>query len=69
MIKRETRISCENYQDKRMQANRICRRKKKEMIQKQLEEIEKFNKQNERRKFCKAVDQQKRGSTTKSDWM
>jgi hypothetical protein len=31
------------------------------MMQKQLEETEKYNKQNERRKFYKAVDQQKRG--------
>jgi hypothetical protein len=62
MIQRETRINYENYQEKRGQANRICRRRKnKEMIQKQVEKIEKFNKQNERRKFHKAVDQQKRG--------
>jgi hypothetical protein len=44
MIQRETRINYENYQEKRRQANRICWRKEEEMIQKQLEEIEKFNK-------------------------
>jgi hypothetical protein len=58
MIQRETRMNTENYQEKRRQANRICRRRKKEMIQKQLEEIQQFNQQNERRKFDKAVDQQ-----------
>jgi hypothetical protein len=61
MIQREARTNYENYQEKRRQAYRICRRKKKEMIQKQVEELEKFNKPNERRKFHKAVDQQKRG--------
>jgi hypothetical protein len=60
MIQRETRINYENYQEKRRQANRICRRKK-EIIQKQVVEIEKSNKQNERRKFHKTVDQQRRG--------
>jgi hypothetical protein len=59
MIHRETRINYENYQEKRRQANRTCRRKKK-IIQKQLEKIKKCNKQNERRKFYKAVDQQNR---------
>jgi hypothetical protein len=59
MFQIETTINYENYQEKRRQANRICRRKK-EMIQKQLEENIKFNKQNETRKFYKAVDQQKR---------
>jgi hypothetical protein len=57
IIQRETTVNYENYQEKRRQANRIDRRKKKEMIQKQLEENEKYNKQNKRRKFYKAVDQ------------
>jgi hypothetical protein len=47
MIQIETTINYKNYQEKRRQANRICRRKKKEMIQKQLEEYEKFNKKKE----------------------
>jgi hypothetical protein len=46
MIQRETAINYENHQEKRRQANRICRRKKKEIIQKQLEEIGKNNKIN-----------------------
>lgn len=37
------------------------------MIQKHLEEIEKFNKQNERRKLYKAADQQKVGISIKSE--
>jgi hypothetical protein len=44
MIQRKTTINYENYQEKIRQANRICRRKKKEMIQTQLEEIGKHNK-------------------------
>jgi hypothetical protein len=47
MHSRKITINYENYQQKRRQANRICRRKEKQMIQKQLEETEKCNKQNE----------------------
>jgi hypothetical protein len=41
------------------------------MIQKQLEEIEKRNKQNERGKFYKAVDKKKKEKriSAKSDWV
>jgi hypothetical protein len=42
MIQRETRMDYENYQEERRKANRVCRKKKKEMIQKQPEEIEKI---------------------------
>jgi hypothetical protein len=39
MIQREPRINYENYQEKRSQENRICRRKEEEMTQKQLQKV------------------------------
>jgi hypothetical protein len=44
----------------RRKANRVCKKKKKENMKERLEEIEQLSKQNERRKFYKAVDKAKR---------
>jgi hypothetical protein len=67
MIQRKPTINYETYQETTRQANMICRRNKKEMIQKELEESEKYNEHNERRKFYKAINQEK--NSTMSDWM
>jgi len=40
----------------RRETNRICKRKKRENMKKQQEEINQLNQQNERRKFYKSVD-------------
>jgi hypothetical protein len=60
MLEKETRANTERYQELRREANRICN-KKKEKMKRQLEEIEKLSKQNERRKFYKAVHKAKKG--------
>jgi hypothetical protein len=61
MIQRETRTNCERYQEIRRKANSICTSKKKmERMKKQLEEINKFKDQNERRKLHKAIDNLKK---------
>jgi hypothetical protein len=61
MLEKETRANTERYQELRREANRICKKKKKEKMKRQLEEIEKLSKQNERRKFYKAVSKVKKG--------
>lgn len=53
---RITRRAHEIYNEKRRQANRICKHKKREMIKKKLEEMDKQNLQNEARKFYKGTD-------------
>lgn len=53
MIQRETRTNCEEYQKKRREANRICRRKKKQELREKLKDIEQYNYQNERRELKK----------------
>ena len=42
-------------------AKKVCKNKKKEHLQKQLEEIEQLNRQNERGKFYKAMDNIRKG--------
>ena len=60
-LEKETRTNTERYQELRRKANRICKKKKKENMKERLEKIEQPSKQNERRKFYKAVDKAKRG--------
>jgi hypothetical protein len=55
MLQKETWGSCEKYKELRKDAKKVCK-KKKEHLQKQLEEIEHLNRQNERRKYYKAMD-------------
>jgi len=61
MLKKETRSNYEEYQERRRETNRICKRKKGENMKKQLEEINQLNEQNERHKFYKSVNIMKRG--------
>jgi len=61
MIQKETRSNYEEYREWRRKINRLCKGKKREMIKKQMEEINQLNQQNERRKFYKAVNNMKRG--------
>ncbi|XP_039298026.1 uncharacterized protein LOC120354685 [Nilaparvata lugens] len=56
MIQRETRRNYEDYKEKRRIANRTCRTKKREALNKQLEEIESLYKQNETKKFYRAME-------------
>ena len=43
------------YHQKRTKANRICRRKKKEWIEKKIKELNEANKKRDTRKFYKDV--------------
>jgi hypothetical protein len=52
MIQRETRINCRRYQ--------------KERMKRQVEEVNKFKDQNERRKFYKATENLKKGFQPRS---
>lgn len=61
MIQKETRMNTERYQEMRRKANRVCKKKKREKMKKQLEDIAEYSKQNERRKFYKAVEKVKKG--------
>jgi hypothetical protein len=60
MLQRERKINCGRYQELRREANRICKKKKKERMKRQLEEVNKFEDQNERRTFYKAMDNLKK---------
>jgi hypothetical protein len=60
MMQRETRGNCERYKQLRRNANRICRRKKREMIKKQFEEIEELNRASEARKLYAAMDKMRK---------
>jgi hypothetical protein len=67
MLEKETRANTERYRELRREANRICnKKKKKEKMKRQLEEIQQLSKQNERRKFYKAVDKVKKGFQPKT---
>jgi len=54
-LTRKTRINLDNYQQKRIKANTICRRKKKEWIQRRIKEINETNRKRDTRKFYKDV--------------
>jgi hypothetical protein len=43
MLQKETRSNYEEYQEWRRKTNRICKRKKRENMKKQLEEINQLN--------------------------
>jgi predicted ribonuclease toxin of YeeF-YezG toxin-antitoxin module len=51
MLQKETRGSYEKYKELQNDAKKVCKKKKKEHLQKQLEEIEQLNRQNERITF------------------
>jgi hypothetical protein len=61
MLQKGTWGSYEKYKELQKDAKKVCKKKKKEHLQKQLEEIEQLNRQNERRKFCKAMDKIRKG--------
>ena len=61
MLQKQTRSNYEEYQERRRETNRICKRKKRENMKKQLVEINQLNQQNEKRTFYKSVDNMKRG--------
>jgi hypothetical protein len=56
MLEKETQANTERYQEEEEEEE-----EKKEKMKRQLEEIEQLSKQNERRKFYKAVDKVKKG--------
>jgi hypothetical protein len=60
MLQKETRGSYEKYKELQKEAKKVCKKKKKEHLQKQLE-IEQLNRQDERRKFYKAMDNIRKG--------
>ena len=60
MLQKETRGSYEKYKELQKDA-KVCKKKKKEHLQKQLEETEQLNRQNERRKFYKAMGNSRKG--------
>jgi len=61
MLQKETRGSYEKYKELQKEVKKVCKKKKKEHLQKQLEEIEQLNRQDERRKFYKAMDNIRKG--------
>jgi hypothetical protein len=56
IIKRETRGNCEKYKQLRLKANRICKRKKRERLKEEIEEIEILNQGSDIKKFYSAMD-------------
>jgi hypothetical protein len=52
---RKTRTNLELYQQKRTKANKICRRKNKEWIERKIKEINETNRKKDTRKFYKDV--------------
>ena len=70
MLQKETRSKREEYQERRRQANRICKWKKRVNMKKQLEEISQLNQQNERRKFYKQISEQyEERLPVKNEWV
>ena len=61
MLQKETWGSYEKCRELQKDVKKVCKKKKKEHLQKQLEETEQMNRQNERRKFYKAVDKIRKG--------
>ena len=52
---RKTRANLDIYQQKRIEANRTCRRKKKEWIKRKIKEVNETNRKKDKRKFYKDV--------------
>lgn len=61
MIDRRTRTAHEEYRKKRQEADKVCRKKKRLMMKRKLEEIEELNEQSEIKKFYAAVGHMRRG--------
>jgi hypothetical protein len=55
-IIRDTRANKEEYMKRRNEARKICRDKKKEMINNEIKELEIENRKNENRKFYKKLE-------------
>jgi len=53
MLQKETRGSCEKHEELQKEAKKFCEKKKKEHLQKQLEEIEQLNREDEGENFIK----------------
>jgi hypothetical protein len=56
MLQKETRSSYEKFKELQTKVKKVCKRKKKEHLQKHFEEIERLDRQNERTKCYKAMD-------------
>jgi hypothetical protein len=52
---RKTRANLDNYQQKRTKANRTCRRKKKEWLERKSKETSESNRKKDTRKFYKDI--------------
>jgi len=61
MLQKERWGSYEKYKELQKDVKKVCKKKKKEHIQKQFGEREQLNRQNERRKFYKAMDNIRKG--------
>jgi len=61
MLQKDTRSSYEKCKELQKEVKKFCIKKKKEHLQKQLEEIDQLNIQDERRKFYKAMDNTRKG--------
>ena len=61
ILQKETRGSYEKYKELQKDVTRVCKKKKKGHLQKQLEETEQMDRQNEKRKFYKAMDKIRKG--------
>ena len=61
MLQKETWGSYEKYKELQKEVKKVCKKKKKELLQKQLEEKEQLNRQDESRKFYKAMDNIRKG--------
>jgi len=61
MLQKETRSNYEKSKELQKEVKKVCKKKKKEHLQKQLEEIEQLNRQDERRKLYKAIDKIRKG--------
>jgi hypothetical protein len=55
-LQKETQGSYEKYKELQKDVKKVCKKKKKEHLQKQFEETEQLNRENERIKFYKAMD-------------
>lgn len=61
MLQRETRSNCEIYKESRRTAHKLCRKKKREMLQRKLKAIEEANEKNESSVFYQDVKKMGKG--------